>query len=90
MQNYFLLNPEKKLAQIRLVVFEKNAKTHNLMIIKLYWWLQLLQLEMTLVNVWQHYVILIHLSLKLFSLVLAGNSKSKALLQQQIVAVERI
>jgi len=24
----FLLNPEKKLAQIRLIVFEKNAKTH--------------------------------------------------------------
>jgi len=26
----FLLNPKKKLAQIRLVVFEKNAKTHTL------------------------------------------------------------
>jgi len=24
---YFLLNPEKKLTKIRLVVFEKNAKT---------------------------------------------------------------
>jgi len=24
----FLLNPEKKLAQIRIVVFEKNEKTH--------------------------------------------------------------
>jgi len=26
----FLLNPEKKSAQIRLVVFKKNAKTHTL------------------------------------------------------------
>jgi len=26
----FLLNPEKNLAQIRLVVFEKNTKTHTL------------------------------------------------------------
>jgi len=25
----FLLNPKKKLAQIRLVVFEKNTKTHT-------------------------------------------------------------
>jgi len=25
----FLLNPEKNLAQIRLVIFEKNAKTHT-------------------------------------------------------------
>jgi len=25
MNKYFLLNPEKKLAQIRLIVFEKNA-----------------------------------------------------------------
>jgi len=29
MNKCFLLNPEKKLAQIRLVVFEKNAKTHT-------------------------------------------------------------
>jgi len=28
--NCFLLNPEKKLAQIRLVVFEKKAKAHIL------------------------------------------------------------
>jgi len=27
MHKCFLLNPEKNLAQIRLVVFEKNAKT---------------------------------------------------------------
>jgi len=26
----FLLNPEKKLAQIRFAVFEKNVKTHTL------------------------------------------------------------
>jgi len=26
MNKYFLLNPEKFLAQIRLVIFEKNAK----------------------------------------------------------------
>jgi len=26
----FLLNPEKKLVQIRLVIFEKNAKAHTL------------------------------------------------------------
>jgi len=30
MNKSFLLNPEKKLAQIRLVVFEKNAKTAKL------------------------------------------------------------
>jgi len=30
MNKCFLLNPEKKLAQIRLVVFEKNKKTHTL------------------------------------------------------------
>jgi len=29
MKKYFLLNPEKKLVQIRLVVFEKNAKPLN-------------------------------------------------------------
>jgi len=29
MNKYFLPNPEKKLAQIRPVVFEKNAKTAN-------------------------------------------------------------
>jgi len=28
----FLLNPEKKLAQIRFVVCEKNAKTHTLIL----------------------------------------------------------
>jgi len=27
LNKYFVLNPEKKLVQIRLVVFEKNAKT---------------------------------------------------------------
>jgi len=30
MNKSFLLNPEKNLAHIRLVVFEKNAKTHIL------------------------------------------------------------
>jgi len=30
MNTCFLLNPEKKLAQIRLVVFKKNAKMHTL------------------------------------------------------------
>jgi len=30
MNKCFLLNPEKNLAQIRLVVFEKNAKKHTL------------------------------------------------------------
>jgi len=30
MNKCFLLNPEKNLAQIRLVVFENNAKTHTL------------------------------------------------------------
>jgi len=29
MNNCFLLNPEKHLVQIRLVVFEKNPKTVN-------------------------------------------------------------
>jgi len=28
MSDCFLLNPEKKLAQIRLVVYEKKAKVH--------------------------------------------------------------
>jgi len=28
MNTCFLLNPEKNLAQVRLVVFEKNAKTY--------------------------------------------------------------
>jgi len=31
MNKYFFLNPEKKLAQIRLVVFEKNAKQFQIM-----------------------------------------------------------
>jgi len=31
MNKCFLLNPEKKLAQIRLVVFEKNAKNAPLL-----------------------------------------------------------
>jgi len=30
MNNCFLLNPEKNLALIRLVVFEKTQKTHTL------------------------------------------------------------
>jgi len=30
MNKCFLLNPENKLAQIRLVVFEKHEKTHTL------------------------------------------------------------
>jgi len=30
MNKCFFLNPEKNFAQIRLVVFEKNAKTHAL------------------------------------------------------------
>jgi len=30
MNKYFLLNSEKNLAQIRLVVFEKNVKTNTL------------------------------------------------------------
>jgi len=29
---YFLVNPEKKLTQIRLVAFEKNAKMHILIL----------------------------------------------------------
>jgi len=32
MNKRFLLNPEKNLAQIRLVVFEKNAKTAPLIL----------------------------------------------------------
>jgi len=32
MNKCFLLNPEKKLAQIRLVVFEKNAKNAPLIL----------------------------------------------------------
>jgi len=31
MNKCFLINPEKKLAQIRLIVFEKNAKNASLM-----------------------------------------------------------